>query len=120
MRRAAGVGESLKLSRQLAKGPTALRAVLLLAEKASSLDLSSNALGAAGAAEVAGAFAGMPVLTNLDLGFNNIGAEGANAIANSLKSGMAVLKNLSVAYNNIHGEAAQQLAPELAAAALGS
>ena len=91
--RAAGVGESLKLSRHLAKGPTALRAVLLLAEKVSHLDLSLNDLGATGVAEVAGALAFMPVLTTLNLAGNSIGVEGAKAIADSLKSGMAVLNN---------------------------
>ena len=112
LRRAAGVGESLKLSRQLAKGPTALRAVLLLSEKASSLDLSSNALGSAGAAEVARAFAGMPVLNNLDLGWNSIGPEGAMAIAEALKVN-PVLTNLNLGNNSIGDDGAEAIAEAL-------
>ena len=53
LRRAAGVGAALELSQQLAAGPTALRAVLLLAETATSVDLSKNELSAEGGAEVA-------------------------------------------------------------------
>jgi hypothetical protein len=110
--RAADVGELLKLSRRVAKSPTALRAVLLLAEKASHLDLSLNDLGATGAAEVAGALAFMPVVTTLILNSNNIGDEGAIAIAEALKV-TAVVTKLDLRGNNIGVDGAKAIAEAL-------
>ena len=96
LRAADVVGESLKLSRRVASSPgdsTALRAVLLLAETVSHVDLSDNELDEAEAAEVARALDVMSAKER------------------------QVLTNLSVAFNpKIMGKAAQQLA----AAALGN
>ena len=93
LRRAADVGESLNLKKLVANSLTALRAVLLLAETVSHVDLSDNDLDEADAAEVARALDVMSVKER------------------------QVLTNLSVATNpKIMGKAAQQLA----AAALGN
>jgi Ran GTPase-activating protein (RanGAP) involved in mRNA processing and transport len=78
-----------------------------------SLDLSLNDIGDAGAASLAPSLAPMAQLTSLKLGYNAIGDAGAASLAPSLVR-MARLTSLDLSDNGIYAAGAASLAPSLA------
>jgi len=65
-----------------------------------NLDLSSNNIGASGAASLSDAIKVNTVLTNLDLRFNNIGDSGAASLSDAITVN-SVLTNLDLRDNEM-------------------
>ncbi|CAM4892110.1 unnamed protein product [Rotaria socialis] len=77
-----------------------------------TLDISSNKIGADGAKQLANALANNKTLTTLNLLFNEIGEDGAKHLADALANNKT-LTTLNIAWNKIGNEGAGYLANAL-------
>ena len=77
-----------------------------------SLNLSSNSIGAEGMKELASHLGMLSSLTELNLSLNNIGAEGTKELTPYLGN-LSSLTSLNLSANNIGAEGMKKLAPQL-------